>query len=90
MRVPAGFAELSIPERRDAAQALEVLNGAGTLTDAAIASMRERERRERLAHIPSVDEAINLYLGVKRAVEEKGEISRLTTLRNRIKDADRA
>jgi hypothetical protein len=32
----AGFAELSITERRDAAQALELLNGAGSLVDAAI------------------------------------------------------
>ena len=42
----AGFAELSIIERRDAAQALEVLNGAGTLVDAAIAFMRERSGRK--------------------------------------------
>jgi integrase len=74
----AGFAELSITERRDAAQALEVLNGAGSLVEAAIAFMRERERIKRLTHIPTVNEAINAYLTAKRAEEEKGEISRLT------------
>jgi hypothetical protein len=72
----AGFAELSSTERRDAAQALEVLNGAGTLLDAAILFMRERARAA--AHIPTVDEAVNAYLGVKWAEETKGEISRLT------------
>jgi hypothetical protein len=40
----AGFAELSITERRDAALALAHLNGAGTLLDAAIVFMREAER----------------------------------------------
>jgi integrase len=74
----AGFAELSIIERRDAAQALEILNGAGRLVDAAILFMRERERVQRLSAIPTVDEAINLYLNAKRVEEEKGEISRLT------------
>jgi len=74
----AGFAELSIPERRDAALALAHLEGAGTLLDAAILFMRERERIKRLTHSPTVDEAINAYLGAKRAEEEKGEISRLT------------
>jgi integrase len=55
-----------------------VLDGAGTLLDAAIAFMREQERVQRLAHIPTVNEAINLYLNVKRAEETRGEISRLT------------
>jgi integrase len=74
----AGFADLSITERRDALLALEHLGGACTLLDAAIAFMRERERVQRLAHIPTVNEAINLYLGVKRAEEARGEISRQT------------
>jgi integrase len=76
----AGFAELSITERRDALEALAHLDGAGTLTDAAIAFMRERERRAKLVQIPTVDEAINAYLTAKRAEEQKGEISRLTLL----------
>jgi integrase len=74
----AGFAELSITERRDAALALAHLEGAGTLLDAAILFMRERERVERLAAIPTVDEAINAYLNAKRAEETRGEISRQT------------
>jgi integrase len=73
-----GFAELSITERRDAALAIAHLEGAGTLLDAAILFMRERERQERLTHIPTVDEAINAYLNLKRAEEAKGEISRQT------------
>jgi len=40
--------------------------------------MRERERRERLAHIPSVEEAAGAYLNAKRAEEARGEICRLT------------
>jgi integrase len=74
----AGFAELSITERRDAALALAHLDGAGTLLDAAILFMRERECQARLTHIPTTDEAINAYVSVKRAEEERGEISRLT------------
>jgi site-specific recombinase XerC len=74
----AGFAELSMTERRDALEALAHLNRAGTLLDAAILFMRERERRERLAAIPTGDEAINAYLSAKRAEEQRGEISRLT------------
>src|SRR6516162_10988698 len=45
----AGFAELSITERRDALLALEHLGGTCSLLDAAVAYMRERERVERLA-----------------------------------------
>jgi integrase len=74
----SSFAELSPPQRRDAAEALAHLDGAGTLLDASIAFMRERERRERMAHIPTVDEAINAYLNAKRDDKKKGEISRLT------------
>jgi integrase len=74
----AGFAELSITERRDALEALAHLNGAGTLLDAAIVFIRERERRERLAASPTVNEAIDAYLSAKRAEEQRGEISRLT------------
>jgi integrase len=73
-----GFAELSMVERRDASLALAHLDGAGTLVEAAIVFMRERERRESLAAIPSADQAINAYLNAKRAEEEKGDISRLT------------
>jgi integrase len=74
----AGFAELSPTERRDAVQALAHLEGAGTLLDAAILFMKERERVQRLTAIPTVDEAINAYLNAKRVEVAKGEISRLT------------
>ena len=74
----AGFAELSPPQRRDAAQALAHLDGAGTLLDAAILFMRERERREKMAHVPTVDEAIAAYLQTKRTEEQSGQIARVT------------
>lgn len=74
----AGFAELSPPQRRDAAVALAHLDGAGTLLDAAILFMRERERRERLAAIPTVDEAITAYLQTKRTEAQSGQIARVT------------
>jgi integrase len=74
----AGFAELSITERRDALLALEHLGGTCSLLDAAVAYMRERERVERLAAIPTVNEAINLYLDAKRIEQRAGEIARVT------------
>jgi integrase len=74
----AGFADLSIIERRDAAQALAHLEGTGTLLDAAILFMRERERMRQLTQIPTVSEAIGAYLNVKRTEEIRGEISQQT------------
>jgi len=46
--------------------------------DAAIVFMREQDRRAKLAHIPTVDEAINAYINAKRVEEQSGEISRLS------------
>jgi integrase len=74
----ASFAELGPAERRDAAEALAHLNGAGSLLDAAIVFMRERERLAKLAHVPTVDEAINAYINAKRIDEDAGTINRLT------------
>ena len=42
-----------------------------------------------MAHIPTVDEAINAYLNAKRDDKKKGEISRLTLYEIEIQDADR-
>jgi integrase len=72
------FLELTPAERRDAAEALALLNGSGTLLDSARAFVRETERLKALAHVPTVSEAINGYLTAKRAEETRGEISRLT------------
>src|SRR5271166_44271 len=74
----SSFAELEPAQRRDAAEALALLNDSGTLLDAARVFIRERERQAHLAHVPNVDEAINGYLNTKRAEESRNEISRLT------------
>src|SRR5262249_51539767 len=74
----ASFAELTPAQRRDAAEAIAHLDGAGSLLDAARAFIRERERQAELAHVPTVDVAINAYLNAKRAEETRDEISRLT------------
>src|SRR5271166_1308405 len=74
----SSFAELEPAQRRDAAEALALLNDSGTLLDAARVFIRERERQAHLAHVPNVDEAINAYITAKRAEETRGEISRLT------------
>jgi integrase len=75
----ASFFELTPRHRRDAAEALALLEESGaSLLDAARVFMRERERECKLAHVPTVDVAINTYLKAKRAEQQKGEISRLT------------
>ena len=61
-----------------AEEALALLDGSGSLLDAARTDVRETQRLKALAHVPSVSEAINAYLTAKRAEEVKGEISRLT------------
>jgi integrase len=72
------FLELTPAERRDAAEALSLLDGAGTLLDAARSFMRERDRQSSRAQVPSVSEAIKLYLSTKEAEEARSELSRLT------------
>ena len=75
----ASFAELLPVERRDAAEALELLRGTGaTLLDAARVFIRERERELAAAHSPTVEEAVNAYINAKRIEEAAGEIERLT------------
>jgi integrase len=74
----SSFAELSPSQRRDAAEALDLLDGAGTLLDAARSFLAQREHTIHLAHVPSVSEAISQYLAAKRAEETRGEISRFT------------
>jgi integrase len=72
------FLELTPAQRRDAAEALALLDGSASLLDAARTHVRETERLKGLAHVPTVSEAINAYLTAKRAEEAKGEITRLT------------
>lgn len=60
------FAELSPSDRRDAAEALAVLEGQCSLLDAARAFVRESERQRALAVVPTVSEAIGQYLSAKR------------------------
>jgi integrase len=67
-----------VTERHDALKALKHLDGHASLMDAAIAFVHEAERREKLAHVPTVNEAIDLYLSVKRTEAEKGQIVRVT------------
>jgi len=74
----ASFAELDPAQRRDAAEALALLNGTGSLLDAARLFLHDQERRRALAHVPTVDVAINAYITTKRGEETRGEISRLT------------
>jgi integrase len=74
----SSFAELTPAERRDAAEALSLLAGAGSLLDAARVFIREQERLAKLTHVPTVDVAINAYLTAKRAEEAKKDITRLT------------
>lgn len=86
------FAELSSSERRDAAEALALLDGEGTLLDAARTHVRERERQVATAHVPRVSEAIAAYLNAKAAEEAKGEIARVTLneLRSKMGIVERA
>ena len=73
------FAEIDPSQRRDAAEALAVLEESGaSLLDAARVFVRERDRLAKLTHVPTVDVAIDAYLATKRAEEAKGEICRLT------------
>ena len=74
----AGFAELAPADRRDAAEALAHLGGAGSLLEAAIVFVRERERRARAAHVPTVTVAIGAYLAAKGIEQAAGNLSRLT------------
>jgi hypothetical protein len=74
----ASFAELSPSERRDAAEALALLDGEGTLLDAARLYVRESERQREGAIVPTINEAITVYLAAKRAEYDKGEFSRLS------------
>jgi integrase len=73
------FAEIDPTQRRDAAEALAVLEGSGaSLLDAARGFVRERKRLAQIDHIPTVAVAIDGYLETKRADEARDEISRLT------------
>lgn len=72
------FAELSPSDRRDAAEALAVLEGQCSLLDAARAFVRESERQRALAVVPTVSEAIGQYLSAKRGEIDKGEFSQLS------------
>jgi hypothetical protein len=74
----ASFAELSPAERRDAAEALALLDGEATLLDAARAFVRETTRQRALATVPTVTIALDQYLTTKRAEYARGELSRLT------------
>jgi site-specific recombinase XerC len=74
----SSFLELSPGQRRDAAEALAHLDGNGSLLDAAMLFMRDLHRQRELAHIPTVDVAIDAYLSAKRAEKANDEISRLT------------
>jgi integrase len=75
----SSFAEVDPSQRRDAAEALAVLeNSGGSLLDAARMFVREKKRLEGLAHVPTVNTAIDAYLEAKRADEANGEICRLT------------
>src|ERR1700747_3207574 len=73
------FAEIEPAQRRDAAEALAVLEDSGaSLLDAARVFVRGKERLNSLTLVPTVDVAIDRYLATKRAEEAKGEICRLT------------
>jgi integrase len=75
----ASFVELSPAERRDAGQALAILDGtARTLVDAASHLVRELAHQRAAAHVPSVAEAAGLYLAAKRQEAQRGDISPLT------------
>lgn len=73
------FAEIAPAQRRDATEALTVLEGSGaSLLDAARGFVRERKRLAQIEHVPAVAVAIDDYLEMKRGDEARGEISRLT------------
>jgi hypothetical protein len=55
-----------------------LLDGTGSLVDAVRCFVRETARRRDTADVPTVAEAIDAYLAAKRAVHERGEISKLT------------
>ena len=74
----SSFAELSPSERRDAAEALALLDGEATLLDAARAFVTETSRRRELATVPTVSAAIDQYLDSKRQEFAKGEFSKLS------------
>jgi integrase len=73
------FAELAPAQRRDAVEALALLDGTGaTLLDAARTYIQELERERRLRDVPTVEEAVNAYINAKRLEEAQEEITRLT------------
>lgn len=73
------FAEIDPTQRRNAAEALAVLEGSGaSLLDAARGFVLEKKRLAQLTRVPTVDVAIDSYLATKRAENAKGEICRLT------------
>jgi integrase len=74
----AAFAELSPSDRRDAAEAIALLDGTGPLLDAARAFIRETNRQRLLAAVPTVAEAIDQYLAAKRQEAARGDIAKLT------------
>jgi integrase len=73
------FAELAPAQRRDAVEALALLDGTGaTLLDAARVYVQEPERERKLRDVPTVEEAVNAYINAKRLEEAREEITRLT------------
>jgi integrase len=75
----ASFVEVDPSRRRDAAEALAVLEDSGaSLLDAARLFVREKDRLAKLVHVPTVNTAIDAYLEAKRVDEANGEICRLT------------
>lgn len=74
----ASFDELSPSERRDAAEALALLDGEGSLLDAVRLFVRETSFRKKLASVPLVSEALTVYLDTKQAELARGELSKLT------------
>jgi integrase len=74
----SSFTEVDPSRRRDAAEALAVLGNNGSLLDAARMFVREKKRLDGLAHVPTVNAAIDAYIAAKRVDEANGEICRLT------------
>lgn len=75
----ASFAELLPAERRDAAQALSILDGTGmNLVDAASQLVRLLDTQRAARNIPTVAEAAGLYLDAKRQEAQRGDIAQVT------------